>query len=317
MIDETSDKLPDSTIGIVNKRTPNGMIITGHDKWEEGFSLSSLRLESATEVEYAGWLTVQGHHVKEYRGRYWKKRFGFFEPVHWMAEFYKDEIRRPSKRCWGYRAALTKECAHMANGSVPLHLHKNVSGYGAHLLCKTRCWDLRKCLKYIEIKPITNENVLYKEGFEIFKQNYRRTNYGKRLTKNKYCKQVKRYFDYPFISVLGGFIENRLVAYLITTVVEDTAYLETIIMNEQARLLQACTGLQFAIMKHLGGNHGEIKQVIDGLHARENLFLCKYKEKWGFHVAKIPSFYWFLPAIGPILKKTYPHKYYRLTGIEL
>lgn len=314
MIDEPHDKVSDFTLRSVNKRKRNRIKISGCERWEEGFSVSSLKLGAASEIEYADWLTIQGYHVKEHRGRYWKKRFGFFEPVHWMAKLHEDEISNPCKHCWGYRAALKKESAHIANGSVPLHLHENVSGYGAHFLCKTRRWDLRKCLKHIEIKPIYNPDLLFEEGFELYKKNYQRTHYGKRINKKNYCKEAKFYFDYPFISVLGGFIENRLVAYLVTIVVEETAYLETIVMNEQARLLQACTGLQFAIMKKLGKEHSHIKQLVDGLHARENHALCKYKEKWGFHVAKIPSSYWFLPGIGPIIKKTLPHKYYRLTG---
>lgn len=316
MVDETLDKGSACTLGDVNKRPKNCIKITGYDNWEEGFSLSSLRLEPASEVEYAWWLRSQGQQVKEHRGRYWKKRFGFFEPVHWMAELFEDEIGRPCKKCWGYRAALKKESAHIANGSVPLHLHRNVPDYGAHLLCKTRRWDLRKCLKFIEIKPISDPKVLYEDGFEIFKKNFERTHYGKRLSKNKFCQEAKNYFDFPFISVLGGFIDKELVAYLVTLIVEDTAYLDTIIMNDQARLLQACTGLQFAMMKHLGSKHPGIGQVVDGLHARENSLLCKYKEKWGFHVSKIPSFYWFFPGIGPVIKKAWPHKYYRLTGVE-
>lgn len=282
--------------------------------WEHDYVIPNFQVFPASEEEYAAWLDRHGWKIKEFRERFWKKNHGFYEPVHWMARFHGDEVGKPCRCCWGYRATLEENDAHLANGSLPLHLFDEMKGFGAHRLCKTRRWDIRKCLKLMEIVHIDNPEFLLKEGVDLFRANYNRTRYGLLMSRNLYNKYIKRYFDNNFFCVLGGFIDGKLSAYMITFIIESTAYLDSIIMNESGRLAQACTGLQFAMMKHLGRNNPEVVQVVDGMHAREKPHLDRYKEKWGFRVAHIPSRYWFLPGTAAPLKFFWPDKFYRLTG---
>lgn len=282
--------------------------------WEREYVIPNLQVCPASEEEYAAWLDRHGWQIREFRGRFWKKNHGFYEPVHWMARFHGNEVGKPCRCCWGYRATLAEESAHLANGSLPLHLCDEMDGFGAHRICKTRRWDLRKCLKLMEIIHIKTPEVLLKEGYELFRANYQRTRYGIFLNRKAYYKYIARYFDNKFFTVLCGFIDGKLTSYMITYVVGDTAYLDSIIMNEAGRLAQACTGLQFAMMKHLGKNNPEVMQVVDGMHAREKPYLDKYKERWGFRVAHFPSRYWFFPGAGATLKFFWPDKFYRLTG---
>lgn len=67
MIDEPHDKVSDFTLRSVNKKKRNGIKISGCERWEKGFSVSSLRLGAASEIEYADWLTIQGYHVTSVR----------------------------------------------------------------------------------------------------------------------------------------------------------------------------------------------------------------------------------------------------------
>ncbi len=314
MTDEIRSCMAPSSLKISESPSEKPKSVTVEEDWEREYVLSNLRVMPASEEEYAAWLERHGWQVNEHRGRFWKKNRGFYEPVHWMARFHGDEVGKPCRCCWGYRATLEENSVHLANGSLPLHLFDEMKGFGAHRLCKTRRWDVRKCLKFMETFHIDCPESLLREGFELFCANYSRTRYGLFLNRKSYNKYIERYFDNKFFSVLGGIIDGRLSAYMITYVIESTAYLDSIIMNESGRLAQACTGLQFAMMKHLGRNNPEVVQVVDGMHARERPHLDKYKEKWGFRVAQIPSRYWFFPGAAAPLKFFWPDKFYRLTG---
>ena len=289
----------------------------GYD-WESGFDLAELDLEPASESQYADWILKHGGQVKEYKGRFWKHRWGFFQPIHYLARFHEGEIGKPGTLCWGYRAALHSESLHLANGGIPMHVHENLPSFGAYKLCKESRWNLRKCLKHLHIAPVMSSELISENGFELLKSTFERTGYGYRiiLDKKNYKKWIDKHLNQSFIKIIGGFIEGRLVSFLIVFIIEDAAYLDAILMNDKARALQANSGLQFSIMRYLSKNIPSVFHVFDGLHIPEHPKLEKYKSKWSFDLKKIPAHFWIAPGCRSIIKFSFPHKHYRLTGQE-
>jgi hypothetical protein len=282
---------------------------------EHAFDLSGMPLEAATEKAMASWLTKHGTTVVNQRGRYWRASHGgVFQPVHWMARLKSEEIRKPTPWCWGYRATLDDSAAALANAALPVHFYGCCEGLDASCLSKKKRHNLKICQKKVEIRPVDNLDLLVEEGYPLYLSAHARTGYGSQLSRAAFESHMARYFDAGFVSVLGGFLDDRLGGYLISFCVEKTAYLDTLVLGTEDRVCQIGTGLKFAFLKYLGGRPGLVTEVIDGLHARENEGLCTYKERMGFKIVRVPSRVWFMPGTDKALQFCWPDKYYRLTG---
>lgn len=284
---------------------------------QQAFDLSEMVLEVATESEMAAWLAKHGTTVVYRHGRYWRSSHGgFYQPVHWMARFQSDEIAKPALWCWGYRATLDDAAAGSANAALPVHFFDRLEGFDASCLSKNKRNTLRICQNNVEIRPVVELDLLVEQGYPLFLSSYDRTGYGHPQSRAAYRRAMARYFDAIFVSVLGGFIKGKLGGYLISICVGKTAYLDTLVVGTDERPYQIGTGLKYAFIKYWADRGGPVAEVIDGLHARENMGLCHYKEKMGFKVVRVPSRVWFMPGAEKLLKMRWPHKHYRITGWE-
>lgn len=284
---------------------------------EQVFDLSDMVLEVATESELAEWLARYGTTVLYHRGRYWMaSHWGFYQPVHWMARLQPDEIAKPTILCWGYRATLDDNAVASANAALPVHYFSHLGGFDASCLSKNKRNTLRIFQKNVQIRELNDLEEIVDQGYPLFLSSYNRTGYGRPGSRAAYRRLMARYVDAAFVSILGGFIKGRLGGYLISICVGKTAYLDTLIVGTAERPYQIGTGLKYAFLKYWGDQGGPVTEIIDGLHARENIGLCHYKEKMGFKILRVPSRVWFMPGAETLLKMRWPHKYYRLTGWE-
>lgn len=284
---------------------------------QQAFDLNQMVLEVATESELAAWLARHGTAVVYNHGRYWMASHGgFYQPVHWMARLQPDEVQKPTAWCWGYRATLEDAAVASANAALPVHFFDRLAGFDAGCLSKNKRNTLRTCQNNVEIRPVKDLEILADQGYSLFLSSFDRTGYGRQKSRAAYRREMARYFDAGFVSVLGGFLGGRLGGYLISFCVGKTAYLDTLVVGTAERPYQIGTGLKYAFIKYWADRGGPVTEIIDGLHARENLGLCRYKEKMGFKIVRVPSRVWFMPGAEKILRMRWPHKHYRITGWE-
>lgn len=282
---------------------------------EKSFELPDLNLGTATEAELAQWLQRHGSKVVFHQGRYWLVSHAhFYQPVHWLARFKAHELIKPSAWCWGYRATLDEGSKELANAALPIHIFDQLSGFGLSMLPGNKRRNLRVCEKNVEIRTVFDLNTLAEQGYPLYHSFFSRTRYGHLRPRTIFEKQIRKYFDAGFTTVLGGFVKGRLGGYLIGMCVEKTAYINMLIVGTEQLPLQISTGLKYVFLKYLSEHKPHITEVADGLHALENPGLCRYKELLGFRVIPIPCAVWMLPGCKTFIKHRWPHKYYRIMG---
>lgn len=276
--------------------------------------ISEAILPSMTEAELANWYRQRGTHVISHQGRYWKETvLGFYEPLHWIARLSAEQATSPTRLCWGFRAVLCEADAAFANGSMPVHLLSNIESYGLQNLSSNRRDHLRKCLKRVKIVELTDSALLQEQGYEVVLSCLTRTAYTKPPSKADYLAGLTDYFAPGRRLILAGMIGDKLGGYLTGYAVSETAYMEDAMLATEALSTNLGTGLRFEFVK-LCQRCGNIREIVSGLHCREDRALCIFKQGMGFSVQHLPTRVQINPLIENALRWRYPHKYYRLTG---
>jgi hypothetical protein len=271
-------------------------------------------LTSMTEEEMASWRRQQGAHVTYHHGRYWEEVVpGFYQPIHLMARLSAEEATRPTPLCWGFRAALHTDDAVAANGSVPVHLLSDIANYDLQSLPQKRRTHLRKCCKMVKIVQLTGSALLQQQGYEVFCSSLQRTRHKKPLSKETYLAGLNDFTTNKHRLVLAGLIQDKLSGYIDGYAVNGTAYMVSGYYATEALPTSIVTGLSYEFVQ-ICRRSGNIHEIVDGLHLRENSALDLPKKTMGFSVKYVPSKVWINPIMKNLVRWRYPHKYYRLTG---
>jgi hypothetical protein len=269
-----------------------------------------------TEEECANWFRERGTRVIQHQGRYWKETVpGFYQSVHWMAQLSAQEATSPTLLSWGFQTTLCEADAKAANGSMPLHLLPNIEDYDLHSLSSNRRNHVRKFRKKVKVMELISPSVLQKHGYQVVVSALTRSGYGKPPSSEEYLAGIEKYVAPGRRIILAGFIGDKLGGYLSAYVVNDTGYIENLLIDTEALSFSLSDGLRFEFVQ-LCRRNGKIRQIVSGLHAREDAKLCSFKEGGGFLVKHIPAKVQMNPVVGQFIRWRYPHKYYRLTGHE-
>ncbi len=265
-----------------------------------------------SEKEMAEWLSEQGRKVVCHKGRYWKSNpRGFYQPVHTLARLTAEEATRPAAACWGFRASVSDSA--FANFSIPVHLLENIDAYGPQALSARNRNKLRKALNTVEYTRVSDPSLLFEEGYGVFVSARNRTQYSKPLSPGEYRKLIATFFSRPRGLVVGGLVEGKLGGYITSYAVGTTAYLDQIWLASEVLSTNIGLGLFFRWIEACQRS-GFVKEIVHGLHARENQGLCRHKADLGLNVSLVPSRAWFMPPTQTLIKWKKPHAYYRLTG---
>lgn len=276
--------------------------------------ISATIVTPMTEAECANWLRERGFRIIQHQGRYWKETVpGFYQSVHWMAQLSAQEATSPTLLSWGFQTTLCEADAKAANGSLPLHLLPNIEDYDLHSLSSNRRNHLRKFLNKVKVMELISPSVLQKQGYQVIVSALTRTGYGKLPSSEQYLAGIEKYVATGRRIILAGFIGDKLGGYLSGYVVNDIGYMEDLIIGTEALSSSFGDGLRFEFVQ-LCRRSGKIRQIVSGLHAREDAKLCSFKEGGGFSVKHIPAKVQMNPVVEKFIRWRYPHKYYRLTG---
>jgi hypothetical protein len=268
-----------------------------------------------SEAEFALLREEEGARVVECDGRYWEVPFpGFYQPIHLLARFKADAFKRPTPFCWGYRAALLDEDAHLANGSVPVHLLANVDQFNEKNLIDCRRKDLRKSRRQVEFRRERDPSLLLEQGWDVFNSAQLRVPHGRPLTRDEYRLRIEQRVTDPRRIFIIGLVEGKLAGYLENFAVDGTIYTHELYVDTDQVRTGIGTGLYIEVIE-MGTRSGIIRQVCYGHHCPERQGITTYKNTIG-SVVQVPARV-YMPALArTFMKMVRPHTHYRLTGMK-
>ena len=275
--------------------------------------ISEAVLASMTEEEFAKWRCKQGAHLICHRGRYWEEVYpGFYQPIHWMARLSAEQATRPAPLCWGFRAALCEDDVAVANGAVPVHVLSDLEAYNLQNFSSNRRHNIRRCRKRVRIIELLSPTLLQEQGYEVVLS--ATTRIGTKVPlKEDYLASLIDYIVPGRRLILAGLVGDKLGGYITGYAVNGTAYFESLHIATEALTTNINSGLVFDFVQ-VCCSSGNIHEVVNGQHRREDPALCIFKESIGFAIKHIPSRVWMNSIIGTFMRWQEPHKYYRLTG---
>jgi hypothetical protein len=266
------------------------------------------------EEELAEKLRRDGERVVVHRGRCWAEtRPGFYRPVNWLARLSTEEATWPTVWCWGFHACLTASDARHANAAFPVHLVSDLDTFDEERLASSRRYKLRKARRQVHLVELTGPELLREQGYEVLVSARTRTGYGRVPSRKAYVAALDRFGEPARGIVLAGLIDGKLGGYVTGYAVDGTAYVGDVLIATEALSTHISTGLTYEFI-YACRRSGKIRELVHGLHAREDEGLCRYKEWVGLPVQRVPSTVKLLPGAGAFIRNRNPHVYYRLTG---
>jgi hypothetical protein len=267
-----------------------------------------------SEADAANWYREQGVPVVYHRGRYWKEtKFGFYEPIHLLARLKAEQTTCPKLLSLGFRASLCDEAIQVANGTIPVHLLSNLESYDFQSLSSKRRNHLRRCYKRATIVQLFSPALLQEQGYEVYCSAETRFGNSNVLSKEVYLSQLEKDLSFKQRYIFAGLINNKLGGYMITYAVDQTAYVEQVLIATEALPSDIGTGLIFEFAQACR-HSGKIREIVYGYDTPKDPALGIFKEGMGFPVRRIPSKVRVNPLIDPILRWRYPSAYYFMTG---
>lgn len=281
----------------------------------EALEIGGSALVPLSEREFAAWQKERGIQVNCHRGRYWQKTsFGYFQPIHLLARLKPEEATRPSALSWGFRASLADEARGQANGSVPVYLLSDLAAYDIQSLPAKRRSDLRKCMKLVRIVRLKGMAVPGEEIYAAAVSSAKRTGYWSPPPIQDFLAKIKRDFSDGRRYVIAGLVDGKLAGYLDGVAVDGTAYVQSVIIATEYLPTSVGTGLIFEFAQACRRTDG-VREIVYGLHSREDAKLTAFKTGMGFPVVMVPARVSVNPLFAGFIKRRYPAKYYRMTGI--
>jgi hypothetical protein len=275
---------------------------------------SETEVRPMSEADAANWYSEQGVPVIYHLGRYWKEtRFGFYEPIHLLARLQAEQATCPKPLSLGFRASLCDDAITVANGSIPVHLLSNLEGYDFQSLSSKRRNHLRRCYKRATIVQVLNLALLQEQGYDVYCSALTRFGGTKIIPKKAYLSQLENDASFKQRYVFAGLINDKLGGYMVTYVIDQTAYVEMVLIATEALPSDIGTGLIFEFAQACR-HSGNIREIVYGYDTPNDPALGVFKEGMGFPVRHIPSRVKVNPLIDPILRWRYPSAYYFMTG---
>ncbi|RKH37438.1 hypothetical protein [Corallococcus sicarius] len=276
------------------------------------------RFSCLTERELAERRREEGALVISHRGRYWEQSGapGYFQPVHLLSRLAPPEATFPSMLCWGFRAALTPETAHEANGTLPVVRLKDLDSYDTSRLSSNRRNKLRKAQRLVRIVQLTGPALLLEQGYGVVRDALARTRHKRTPTQEEYFRNARKYFLNDHWCVLAGLIDGKLGGYMDGYVVDGVAYGVSAYYATWALPANISTGLSYEfaqVCRRLPG----VRTLVGGLHAPEATQLGQFKDDLGYIVDPVPIRWGMNPLAQALIRWRRPHAYYRLTGRAL
>jgi GNAT superfamily N-acetyltransferase len=274
---------------------------------------SDTALSVMSELELAAMRAAEGDTVVSRDGCHWRSSFpGFYQPVDLLVRMPAAVLRQPAPLCWGFRAALAEQDAHLANASIPLHLLTDLPHFDEGALSRNRRSDLRRCRRQVELRRLTDPGLLLGQGHAVFLSAVSRLGHWRALSETEYRERVRRRAAHGRRLVVAGLVEGTLRGWLDSYAVDGVLHTDEIFVASDALRSGIGTGLYVEAI--LAAARQGLRAVCNGLHRPEDENLCRFKEGLGFRVVKLPARTVMPAPVRAFLRSRRPATYYRLTG---
>jgi hypothetical protein len=250
-------------------------------------------------------------HFRE--GIWWRKIRPFFYQPAFFFQPIKPKSSSPAfcKALIGYHHVIPE--TFQANGHFRMMVHKDIKSYSFDLLDGKEKNQIRKALKFLEVKRITDVNDLLTDGYETYVSFRKRTNWGRDKTDYHIFSQwIKKAFKLEKRFFLGVCFNNKLIAYSQPYAVEGIAQ-TAIIISHSDYLEYRPNDLMLHTFLTICKNSTDVKQASVGPVSLKPS-LDSFKMKFGFEIVKYPTYIWLNPFVKPLLKNLYREKYKQLFG---
>lgn len=278
---------------------------------------STATVAPLTEEQLAERRVREGETVVFSQDRHWiKVGPGLYDAIHWLSRRSDEEARPPVPRCLGFRTALSEEAAASANGTIPIHLLRNIHDWCVDTVPSER---MRRYLKSFEkgevrIVVVTDPAVFHDQGYEVMRSYRSRTGRAETIpTREKYLRSLEQRVSDPAWLVLAGMRGDTLLGYSTQWAVGRTAYLHSLVVSAEGLDARLSPALNFQAVQVYRGS-GLIDEVSPGLHLPGKEGITDFKMRQGFELVRLPSRVWLNPVASSILRRFRPHKHYRFTG---
>lgn len=265
-----------------------------------------------TEAVLAARLQRAGKRVRQIHGRHWvETRRGFFEPVHHLAVLSRAEVQPP--RTWlGYRAVVDDASGDVATGSLPIHLIRDLSAYDEHRLGRDQRRYLRRLPAHVRVVQVTDDRIFRDQGYHLLVEWCAKR--GLRVpTRRRFVASMRSRVQEDGWLVLAALNDDRLLGYIVASVVDGVGYLEESKVSEAGSRLRVGLAMDHACLLAFKRS-ALVTSVTVGLHEPEFPSRTDFKVRQGFPVIHVPTASSIRRPIRPLLQRLYPLQYYRWTG---
>lgn len=278
--------------------------------------MSSSDLTVMTQADLAAMRADEGMTVVRRGDRYWSAIFpGFYQPVHLLARLRAEDVQRPAKFCWGYRAALEESDAQRANGSMPVHLLAGVERFDERMMARLRRRDLRKCRGNVELIRLQDPSLIREQGYRVFRSAQDRVRYWPEMTNLQYRQRANLRVQDARRLFVAGLVDGKLGGYMESFAVDGVLYTHELIVATDAMHTGIGTGLYVETIE-IAMRAGTVRDVCLGLDTPERPGLTEFKESLGFPVVHVPARSAIPAPISAYIRARRPAAYYRLTGLR-
>lgn len=264
-----------------------------------------------TEEELALWHRAQGHNVVLRRGRWWHESIrGFYQPVNFAAPLRAEEAAAPALS-WGWRAVLADAAS--ANGALPMHVCEDLAGFGVERLNTMQRRNVEKCRKQVALVA-ADARLLREQGHEVVVSSLGRTGHQGAPSKERYLSELDAYAAPGRLLILAGLVGGRLAGYITGFAADGVAYVHVVYSTSESMRTGIGSGLLFEFIQCCRRS-GKIHTLVHGLDTPEKPTLRDFKAAFGLPVVRAPTLVRMNPLAGAWIRRRWPEKHYRLTGL--
>lgn len=184
--------------------------------------------------EYADYEGGNGTKLIKIDDVWWRSvRPFFYRPLLPYQRLAPEKVKPPLlSRLFGYQHPVIEGVP--ANSYINIIVFDNIHDYSIDGLKKEKRYKIKKGLKNLTIKRISDYQEFVDEGYKVYVSFFKRTQYewkSDRVHYNGYLKWAKNVFRFPQIVIYGVYLNGELsainLAYLVEDVIFDAAFFST------------------------------------------------------------------------------------------
>ncbi len=246
-------------------------------------------------------------------GRWWYQvKPGLCWPADFLASVEEEKNTIPlSKRFIGYQNIVL---AQSANSRLIINVIEDISSFGPESVPDKRRnirTGFNSCTLEIMEKPDAGT---YAECAELWRDFVGRTAWKKAVDPGYISRTWGRLLDVPGVSIILGRDNEsgKIAGFLITKVIGDTAYVDTIASSTALMKTKVNDALVYAFVKNAQSLPGVKKANYTIVSYKTTLE--KFKQSHGFRPVPYPALTFLMPPAGMLIKTLKSASYNRMMG---